>query len=179
MNKEIKTADTSDISRPFGSQQAIGKVVKRTALSLPKSPRKRLFIVEAVAKRVGLAVQKNENYQSSTRISDETKKSVIYFFLFDDISWQAPGRKDVIAVWGFDQDERRVKESVQVRYMLKSLMEGYAIFNSNQPSIIGKSKFFDLRPPNVKLFDHLPHNVYAHIMKTFVFSCSPLRITLI
>ena len=52
------------------------------------------------------------------------------------------------------------KRTEQTRYMLMSLSEAYAKFIEEHPShTIGQSKFCELRPKNVKLFDHIPHHV--------------------
>lgn len=49
------------------------------------------------------------------------------------------------------------KRTEQTRYMLMSLKETYAKFVEEHPSYkIGLSKFCELRPNNVKLFDHIP-----------------------
>lgn len=145
----------------YGSKQALGKAIKRTQSSLPGSPEKRLCVVEAVAKSVGLTVKSvklNANNHSAA-LDESTKELVREFYNNCDISWQAPGRKDRVIIREKDADGKNVKRTEQVRYMMMSLTEAYNIFNNNHPSIIGSSKFCELRPPNIKLFDHIPHNV--------------------
>ena len=44
--------------------------------------------------------------------------------------------------------------------MLMSLREAYHKFSESHASMnIGLSKFCELRPKNVKLFDHIPHHI--------------------
>lgn len=52
------------------------------------------------------------------------------------------------------------KTTEQVCYMLMSLREAYHKLKDQYPSLkVGLSKFCDLRPVHVKLFDQLPHQV--------------------
>ena len=52
------------------------------------------------------------------------------------------------------------KTTLQIRYMLMSLKEAYHGFVEAFPSLyIGLTKFCELRPANIKLFDQIPHNV--------------------
>ena len=54
----------------------------------------------------------------------------------------------------------RIKTTQQVCYMLMSLREAYNSFKEQHSAIkMSLSKFCELRPPNVKLFEHLPHQV--------------------
>ena len=85
---------------------------------------------------------------------------VINFYNTNDISWQAPGRKDRVIIREIDSEGKRVKRTEQVRYMLISLKEAHNCFVKTHPQYkIGLSKFCELRPTNIKLFDHIPHNV--------------------
>ena len=78
------------------------------------------------------------------------------FYQRDDISHQAPGRKDIVTVR--NKDGSKVK--VQSRHLTSSVLEVFALFKEENPNLkIGKSKFTDLRPCNVLLSNKLPHNV--------------------
>ena len=92
-------------------------------------------------------------------LSDETKQLVLAFYNNNDISWQAPGRKDRIIIRETSDDGAKVKRTEQLRYMLMSLKEAHHKFAEEYPNKVGLSKFCELRPKHVKLFDHIPHNV--------------------
>ena len=78
------------------------------------------------------------------------------FYQRDDISRQAPGRKDIVTVR--NKDGSKVK--VQPRHLTSSVLEVFALFKEENPNLkIGKSKFTDLWPCNVSLNNKLPHNV--------------------
>ena len=83
-----------------------------------------------------------------------------FFYWTDDISWQAPGRKYHIIIRETTEEGDRIKTTQQVRYMMMSLREAYNKFiEQHSTTKMNLSKFCELRPPNVKLFDHLPHQV--------------------
>lgn len=147
---------------PYRSTQARGKAIKRAQLSLPLSPRKRQCVVESLAKTVGLKVNASPTSTPHNHgaLSEETKQLVHAFYNSNDTSWQAPGRKDRIIIRETSGDGTKIKRTEQLRYMLLSLREAHHKFTEeNTNSNIGLSKFCELRPKNVKLFDHIPHHV--------------------
>ncbi len=154
---------TSAGSTPYRTTQALGKAVKRAQLGLPSSPSKRLYIVQSLAKKVGLSVEgspSSSNGDNPRALSQETKELVHLFYHNDDISWQAPGRKDRIIIRESDEHGVKTKRTEQVRYMLMSLKEAFNKFKEiNTGTKIGLSKFCELRPECVKSFDHIPHQV--------------------
>ena len=78
------------------------------------------------------------------------------FYERDDLSRQAPGRKDSKKF--LQEDGTRCQ--VQVRHLTFSILEAYALFKEAYPNVkIGKSKFADLRPKHVLVQNKLPHNV--------------------
>lgn len=94
--------------------------------------------------------------QRSSALSTETVRLVKEFYVRDDISRQAPGRKDVVTIY----DDNGEKQHIQVRHLTSSIMEVYRQFQKDFPNIdIGKSKFAELRPKHVLLSNKLPHNV--------------------
>ena len=129
--------------------------------SLPASPHKRLCVVETLAKTVGLNLDNTPARDSSSiSISDKTKQLVIGFYNSNDVSWQAPGRKDRIIVRESDTNGKKTKRTEQVRYLLMSLKEAYSKFAEKlTDSQIGLSKFCEFHPTHVKLFEHIPHHV--------------------
>ena len=81
--------------------------------SLPASPRKRLCVVETLAKTVGLNLDNTPACDSSSiSISDETKQLVIGFYNSNDVSWQAPGRKDRIIVRESDTNGKKKRKEL-------------------------------------------------------------------
>ncbi len=73
----------------------------------------------------------------------------------DDISRQAPGMRDVVTV-----REGGVKKKIQKRHLTMSILEAYRYFKKKHPeSIIGKSKFAELRPSHVLRPSDTPRNV--------------------
>ena len=95
----------------------------------------------------------------SSTITEETTSLVNDFYNNNDISWQAPGMKDRVIIRANKEGEK-VKRVEQARYLMMSLREAHKKFMEENPDAkIGLSKFCDLRPAHVKLFDHLPHQV--------------------
>ena len=112
---------------------------------------------------MGLAIESSpatSTTHNARSLSEETKQLVLNFYNTDDFTWQAPGRKDRIIIRETDVHGGKVKRTEQVRYLLMSLKEAHNKFReSNADAKIGLSKFCDLRPQHVKLFDHIPHYV--------------------
>ena len=93
-------------------------------------------------------------------LAEDDKMKIGKFFLKDEISWQAPGRKDKVIVRHKDDKGKKVKIEYQARYMLMSLGEAYNLFNKEDDMpTCSLSKFCELRPKHVLLFDKIPHNV--------------------
>ena len=51
------------------------------------------------------------------------------------------------------------KYALQSRYMLMSLAEAYKLYCQDHPNEVGLSKFCDLRPKHIKVFDKLPQTL--------------------
>ena len=113
--------------------------------------------------KVGLTLEgspSSSNGDNPHALSQVTKELVHAFYHSDDISWQAPGRKDRIIIRETDEHGAKTKRTEQVRYMLMSLKEAFRKFKEiNTNTKIGLSKFCDLRPQYIKLFDNIPHQV--------------------
>ena len=150
------------MSTPYRSTQAIGKAMKRAQTSLPSSPRKKRYVVESLAKKVGLIGDSSPSSSTCNygALSEDTKQVVHAFYSSNDITWQAPGHKDRVIIREINAEGAKVKRTEQVRHMLISLREAYNKFSESPASTnIGLSKFCELRPKKVKLFDHIPHHV--------------------
>jgi hypothetical protein len=162
--KQKNPGDPLVVVAPYKSKQALGKAIRKVAKNLPSSPRKKRCIAEMIAKEAGVELKVSSStlpaQQSGARLSDNAQESIREFYGSNDISWQAPGRKDVIIVRETDVDGKSSKTSMQARYMLMSLKEAHQMFIMQNPNIqIGLSKFCELRPKHIKLFDSIPHNV--------------------
>ena len=92
----------------------------------------------------------------SSVCTKEDKKLVIDFFSRDNISRQAPGKRDVVKI-KLDDGSKIEK---QKRHLVVSIMEAYNVWKSENPSQkIGKSTFSNLQPKYVLLTSQLPKNV--------------------
>ena len=119
-------------------------------------------MVESLAKKIGLSIANSSSAstQNSHACSEHTKELVDAFYNRDDVSWQASGRKDRIIVREINSDGEKIKRTEQIRCLLMSLKETHNKYiESNPDAQIGLSKFCELRPKRVKLFDHIPHYV--------------------
>lgn len=78
-----------------------------------------------------------------------------HFYLRDDISRHAPGKKDTIII-----HEKGQKKTHQMRHLTMSVLEAFRVFKEENPDVIlGKSKFAALRPREVFIKSETPHNV--------------------
>ena len=167
--KTTSEASASSSSTPYRTTQALGKAVKRAQTSLPASPSKRLCVVKSLAKKVGLSIENSPSTSTVRGLSEETKVLVETFYNSNDISWQAPGRKDRVIIRESDEHGTKVKRTEQVRYLLISLKEAYSKFKeSNAEAKIGISKFCELRPQHIKLLISPIRCVFARTMRMCV-----------
>ena len=133
--------------------------MKRVAKSLLNSPRKKQFVIAKMAKEVGLKV-KGIHQKVCTGISPKQIDDVQNFFEKNEISWQAPGRKDRVISQEVLSNGKTSKKATQVQYMLMSLKEAYHQFQEEmKDEVTGLSKFSSLRPTHIKLLGQIPHNM--------------------
>ena len=162
--KRAATTPTNSI-RPFKSAVTLGKATTRAKRALhgalPSTPNRRKAVIRKlrdVFQDTSPAKEQpgSANENKPWALSAETIDSVQSFYQRDDISRQAPGRKDVVTVR--DGDGRKTK--CQARHLTSSVAEVHALYREEFPQIkIGKSKFAKLRPQHVLLSSKLPHNV--------------------
>lgn len=140
----------------FKSPASFGKANKRVERVLPKSPRKRMAVVEKLASNILKVKLPRTRKVGSVSLSKDTKSMVIDFYLSDSISRQCPGKSDWLVVKNDDGS----KEKRQKRHMVMTLSESYKLFGTDNSSVnIGKSSFAALRPKHVLLVSNMPHNV--------------------
>ena len=128
-------------SPPYKSASNLGKAVKRTEPALPKSPRKRATVVKKLSMKSNDTASP-ENKLGHTASDTSTVLLVKDFYQRDDISRQAPGKRDTIVVRSNEK-----KQIMQKRHLSMNASEAYALFREEHPEeAVGKSKFAKLRP---------------------------------
>ena len=110
--------DNPNNQEAYGSRQSFGKALKRVRSSLPSSPRKRKAVTVALANEVGINILKPKHPSDGASLTTETLKKVMGFYTRDDITWQAPGRKDRTIIREKDITGKKIKSTVQTRYMV-------------------------------------------------------------
>lgn len=92
----------------------------------------------------------------------------------DDVSWQSPNRKDVHIEKHPLTGE---KQEFPKKYLTMTISEVYAVYcKSHSTTTVGKSTFFDLRPPHVLPLSDMPHNVCTCVYhENFKFLISSLQ----
>lgn len=149
---KVKIAESNKNPGGFGSNQALGKAVARSLKNFPNSPSKRKAVVKKLAENYGLIepVTKPKNI-----LNQDTVNAINIFYNRDDISQQAPGKRDYVTIWN-----QNGKERVQKRHLLYTLNEVHTMFKEAHSDLpVGRSKFASLRPSHV-LYRHLtPKNV--------------------
>ena len=123
---------------------------------LPNSPRKCLQVVQKLFEETCCSTSRSPAKTfGRPSLSQEIVTMVDNFYEQDDISRQAPGKRDTIVV---RTDVR--KESRQRRHLFMTVAEAYKLFREKYPGeCIGKSKFAKLRPKHVLLSGDLPVNI--------------------
>ena len=134
----------------------LSKPVMKAKSALPNSPRKRATVVKRLSLEAGCQEATFPlTKQGGTALSKQLKAAVIEFYMRDDISRQAPGKRDTVVV-----RENNEKKTLQKRQLSMNLSEVYQLFKQeNSDKKIGKSKFSSLRPGHMQLSSHMPRNV--------------------
>ena len=162
--KMTPVRDATQCQLGYQNVRTMRKAVARADKALPSTPRRRKTIIRSLYQRnVTAEDEVTELPKKLTSpcsmgyvVSEDTIKLIKNFYERDDISRQAPGRKEVILVRNDDGN----KETKQKRHLLSSVKETYAIFKKENPhACVGKTKFTMLRPQHVLLSRKLPHNV--------------------
>ena len=144
---------------PFANHQSFGKAVKKVKSKVPESPRKRKAVLAKLAEDAGISFidsLPSRSKQLGPRGNKEIDAAAVAFYSSDDISWQAPERKDRVIYR--DENGKNHKEYLQCRYMLMSLGEAHQLAVTTG-LMISRSKFCSLRPKHIRLMEDRPHNV--------------------
>ncbi|XP_063230878.1 uncharacterized protein LOC134535630 [Bacillus rossius redtenbacheri] len=149
------TPETSNTaSPPFKNSSSLGKATARVKRALPKSPRKKTVVIKKLFESYVQPLPTSTAPSTAKSSNPDTRNAVIHFYENDEISRQAPGRKDVVTI-----RENKNKTKMQIRHLMFSLAEAHAMFCHENGTVIGRSKFAELRPKHVMLSNKLPHNV--------------------
>ena len=137
----------------FRTRPAIKRAVRKLLEQAPTSPLKRKSVVANLAEECGLVVAGsdqrtatvNQPSSSSWSLDEDTKNLVKDFYFQTNIVYTSPGVKDVMTVW-----EGGKKTKLRRYYLELTVNEVFALFKEKYPDVkVGKSKFFQLKPPNV------------------------------
>ena len=152
-------------SAPFANHQSFGKAVKKVKSTLPESPRQRKAVLAKLAEDAGISFIDSLPSRSKPpgpKGNKEIDAAAVAFYSNDDISWQAPGRKDRVIYRSKDENGKKHKEYVQCRYMLMSLGEAHQLAVTTG-LMISRSQFCSLRPKHIRLMEDRPHNVCVFV----------------
>ena len=143
-------------SPAYKAVSTLSKAVKKAQSAPPKSPQKRATIVKKLSMEAGcLEVAYPQKQEGPTSLPEHLKAAVTEFYVRDDISRQAPGKRDSIVV-----HENNVKKTMQKRHLSMNISEVYWMFKQENPDKkIRKSKFASLQPGHVLLSSQMPRNV--------------------
>ncbi|XP_063222995.1 uncharacterized protein LOC134531238 [Bacillus rossius redtenbacheri] len=136
---------------------SLRKAVKKLQSALPSSPTKKRAVVHQLVKyifsKAGQTLCATEKSPTLRALKPETEKKVRDFYNSDEISWQAPGKRDYKLIKNVETGEK-VQE--QKSYILMKVDEALALFKEKCNDAESRSKFYQLRPQNV-----LPLFVYS------------------
>lgn len=164
-------------SVPYKSKQSMYKAVNRVRKALPERIDRKRIVLNILCGEFNpestAAIQSKLNIKI-LQARKIVENKVIDFYNCDDISYQTPGKSDVISIRIGNQ-----KTTMQKRYMKMSLGEAYQLYceyNRDHNKKVGKSKFFELRPKNILVVARTPHNVcVCQIHSNFNNLCSSLK----
>lgn len=158
-----KTVDEVDNRTPekllgsYASKSTLRKAVFKAKKNLPLSPRKKKAVIRQLIKETFdkpndiFAVKK----QSKPKVSQEDVEKIKMFYESDEVSWQAPGKRDYISI----KNESGKKIKKQRRYLIMGIDEVQRLFMQKYGIKVGRSRFYELRPKHVLFVANTPHNV--------------------
>ena len=170
MKPTSSTASTTDLGTPYRSRQALGKAMNDLSIAFHHLHVSNILLLENLLDLPDYRFHHHLRKASLQKVKQK-RELVHTFYRTDDVSWQAPGKKDCIIIREATEAGERIKQTQQVRYMIMSLREAWNKFKEQQSTPkMCLSKFCELRPPTVKLFDQLPHKyAFAATMRMFDF----------
>lgn len=139
--------------------QTLGKAVKKGKNALPTCPHKKKVVLEHLSAIYNLSSD-NDNHTRKEKqkrgTSEETIERIREFFSRDDISRQAPGKRDTKSVKMKDGK----RETRQKRHLIMTVKEAFSVYKEKFPqSDVHISTFYSFRPKHILLSSEIPHNV--------------------
>ena len=133
-----------------------------------------MHVIKKLAKNHGLVVK---NLKEVPNEQTPLEKKIIEFYNRDDISHVLPGRKDVMNVTVNGE-----KVAMPKRYLSMTLGETHALFKIefSDQFPVERSKFFSMRPDNVKRMDEKDQTVCACPIcenMNFMFEAAGVKLT--
>jgi hypothetical protein len=114
--------------------QTVAKAAKKVKQILPKDPNKKKLVIQAMAQSVGLLpIPMAPRVSRSLPLA--VKKAILHYYERDDISYQMPGKRDVVVV----KEQGGIKKPYQKRILLYNLREIHQMFLQDNA---GKRLFF-------------------------------------
>ncbi|CAF2039332.1 unnamed protein product [Rotaria magnacalcarata] len=139
----------------FKTVQSKAKALKIITNVLPKNKSKQCELVKKVAEDLNLLKIEKKYDRAGQSLQINVKNKIYEFYCRDDISYQAPGKRDTVTI-----KENGTKTKLQKRFLLYTLREMYQLFIEENPTIqVSRSSFQGLRPCNVLYKSLTPHNV--------------------
>lgn len=157
LHRERKKAEEKLVASetPKVRPQVLGKMLKRSRLALRGTPEQNVKVLKTLLNESANIEVLQTASSVSKQLSADTIAAVKDFFLHDEISRPSPNVSDVITV-----KENCQKKKVSIKHMMYSVRETHGMFLKEYPQAkIGISKFFELKPENVRSFTKMPHNV--------------------
>lgn len=143
--------------KPYSCRQTLGKALRKVKKALPLNPDKKRAVIKHVALEYARDLIKAETPNIERKIPSVVDENhVIQFYIRDDISRQAPGKRDTKST----KDSDGKKQIFQKRHMMMTVKEAFCLYKNEYPEKnIKISKFYELRPKYVLLSSAMPHNV--------------------
>lgn len=149
--KEMRHAQ-QNLSEPYKCKQTLAKAAKKVEDALPKDLQKKIKVLEVLNRKYKLPLPTERNKKNSSNTLPENVVTAIKeFYMTDNVSVQAAGKKDTVLFEG---------ELIAKRFMIMTVGEAYELYKEDYPNEpVGKSVFFSMRPRHVKLVTKMPHNM--------------------
>lgn len=168
------------VEQPYKVKQTLFKAVSKAEKGLPNDLQKKKAVIRELIKKYDpdaaniLDLRRPETIRKLKNGKSDSEQNVINFYLRDDITYKSPAKSDSVSVKIRGTKKRVI---MQKCYLQMTLCEAYQLYKAETDDVVGKTKFCQLRPPNVKLVSQIPHNVcVCQMHSNFARLCSSLKI---
>ena len=117
------------VFRSLYNKQTLAKAAKKVLRVLPADPNKQHQILTRVGQNLGL-FEKPTSQRQQAAIHIDVIQKVQDFYTKDNISWQAPGKRDCVTV---RENGSRVR--YQKRFLLFNLRQVHQLFIHDNPGM--------------------------------------------